>query len=281
MFLFLKKSKPSSSSWYTKIYKYQINVCAVLLSNKVIIYHARWCTVATFPSERWDVWSLWSSISLHVALTALTFVHPWPPRDPSRQPWASLIMLLHSSSPLPSAATYCACLCFLSRWKPSKPIALVGPQVAIRRVAPTDHSKVWRPLRNYLGPEVLHYGPRALWRSWVVNHCQRHISVCLGVAHTEAFPRPFGKLLPNVDRYQSLQCCLDYSLLTHYSIRARGTVLHQHWVDGGGGRSSFYLANVNSIGRTCGRLVTVAQLERKTDTPLAPAYSLFVIFLIK
>lgn len=199
---------------------------------------------------------------------------PWP----QQTALASLIMLLHSSSPLPSTAIYSACLCFLSHWKPSKPIALIGLQVAIQRVAPTDHSKVWRPLRNYLRPEVFHYGPRALWTSRVVNHCQRHISVCLGAAHTEAFPRPFGKLLPNVDRYQSLQRCLNYSVLTHYSIRAHGTVLHQHRVDGGGGRSSFYLANVNSIGRTCGWLVTVAQPERKTDTPLALACSLSVIF---
>lgn len=132
-----------------------------------------------------------------------------PPR-PQQTAWASLIMLLHSSSPLPSTATYSACLCFLSHWKPSKSIALIGLQVAIQRVAPTDHSKVWRPLCNYFRPEVFHYGPRALWRSRVVNHCQRHISVCLGAARTEAFPRPFGKLLPNVDRYQSLQRCLNY-----------------------------------------------------------------------
>lgn len=205
--------------------------------------------------------------------------HPWPPpRDPSRQPerlWSCYFIVQVLYRPLPH--TVHACASFPTGNHQSQ-IALIGLQVAIGWVAPTDHSKVWRPLRNYLGPEVFHYGPRALWMSRVVNHCQRHISVCLGVAHTEAFPRPFGKLLPNVDRYQSLQRYLNYSVLTHYSIRAHGTVLHQHWGDGGGGRSSFYLANVNSIGRTCGRLVTVAQPERKTDTPLAPACSLFVIF---
>lgn len=65
---------------------------------------------------------------------------------------------------------------------------------------------------NYYRPEVFHYGPRVLWISWVVNHCQQHISVCLGAAEpSEGFPRPIGKLLPNVDRYQSLQRCMNYA----------------------------------------------------------------------
>lgn len=45
------------------------------------------------------------------------------------------------------------------------------------------------------GPEVLHYRPRALWMSRVVNHCQLHITVCLGAAHTLQvffFPESLG-----------------------------------------------------------------------------------------
>lgn len=65
----------------------------------------------------------------------------------------------------------------------------------------------WGPPSKLQGEEAFHSEPRASWINEVVNHCQ-HISVCLGAEWNKAFPRAFGKSLPNVDRYKSLQCGL-------------------------------------------------------------------------
>lgn len=53
---------------------------------------------------------------------------------------------------------------------------------------------IWGLSTNDLRPEVLHLDPRALWMSRVVNHCQQHISVCLGAKLRECFPRPFWEI---------------------------------------------------------------------------------------
>lgn len=130
---------------------------------------------------------------------------------PTTRPWplssvhVSVIRLLHSSSPLLSTVKYGACQCFLSHWKLSKPTPLIGLQVPIEWVAPTASVvTIWGLSPNHLRPEVLHYGPRAVCLCREANHCQQHISVCLGAERSEGFPRSFGKLLPNVDRYQKV-----------------------------------------------------------------------------
>ncbi len=69
----------------------------------------------------------------------------------------------------------------------------------------------------------------------VVNHCQQHISVCFGAERSEGFPRPFGKLLPNVERYQKLcsTALTNLLTLTHYSIIVHYRVLLQCLADSG------------------------------------------------
>lgn len=54
--------------------------------------------------------------------------------------------------------------------------------------------KIWGLAPNYFRPGAFHYGPRALWKRRVVNHCQQHISVCLGPDCNEAFPQTLWEI---------------------------------------------------------------------------------------
>lgn len=120
------------------------------------------------------------------------------------------ICVTRRSSPLPS----CVCLeawlhvCFLSHWKPSKPTALIGLQVLIHYAAPTLSGLTEIPQAR--GPS---FGLRALWMGWVVNHCQRHISVCLGAERSWASQTNWGMTSKCWEISETVQLLT----LTHYS----------------------------------------------------------------
>lgn len=86
------------------------------------------------------------------------------------------------------------------------------------------------------GPEVVHYRPRALWMSGVVNHCQLHISVCLGAPHL----RPFS----SHSRWEMTSKCWQIS---RFTATRRWLIIQSHCItaraqkEGGG---ALYLADI-------------------------------------
>lgn len=119
------------------------------------------------------------------------------------------------------------------RWRRSKGLPLIWPSA-----------------------RVLHYRPRALWMSWVVNHYQLHISVCLGAAHL----RPFS----SQSRWEITSKCWQISRFTETGSGSLFNHTTLQRAPRGGG--AVYLANIKEqSGGLAMNFAEVCQPELQTD----------------
>lgn len=187
-----------------------------------------------------------------------------PPRDPRQTSCASLVRLLRSSSPAspsPPTATHFPLAGVHAGprdWPPGRPLSPTAPTLETIRGPPSEIT-----LR---GPEVLHYWPRGLWMSRVVNHCQLHISVCLGAARSRALSFFFSQSL-----WEITSKCWQISKFTAPLQRlSRWLIIQSRCFTPkrpeGGGAPSLYLADIKQqSGGLAVNFAAATQPERKTD----------------